>query len=368
MAVNAMSAETVSGERKPDLAASEKQHVTSLFYVTILNVVASFSVVALHTNGIFWTRPTGRLWITSNFIETWFYFAVPIFFMCTGLTLLDYPSRYSTKEYFKKRCSKVVLPFLFWSLFAFALSSFLLLKRGEAVDFNILHIVANIFNSTYRSVYWFFPPLFAIYLAIPVLAHTKEKLKLCKYMAVLGIVFVSTVPQICNLLQISYNSALTPGVISGCMIFPVLGYLCGKMEFKRWQRITIYILGLLGWAVHFAGTILLSGAGEINRTFKGYTNLPAVLQAIAVFVFVRYAIAPLLARHKKVVAIFSWFAKRTFGVYLIHSYFTEYGPGLLGVDRASILWRTVGCVGIFLLSIAITWLLQKVPFLRRIVP
>lgn len=64
MAVNAMSAKTVSGERKPDLAASEKQHVTSLFYVTILNVVASFSVVALHTNGIFWTRPTGRLWIT----------------------------------------------------------------------------------------------------------------------------------------------------------------------------------------------------------------------------------------------------------------------------------------------------------------
>lgn len=358
------------GGQQPDLVASatKKQQDTSLIYLTILNVVSCFSVVALHANGIFWSRPVGRLWITANFIETWFYFAVPVFYMCTGLTLLDYPSRYSTKEYFKKRCLKTVLPFLFWSLFAFAFSSFQLFKRGEAADFNILHIVANIFNSTYRGVYWFFPPLFVIYLAIPVLAHTKEKLRLCKYMAVLGIIFVATLPLVCNLLQITYNSALTPSVIGGYMIFPVLGYLCGKIDFKRWQRIALYILGLLGWAMHFAGTILLSADGEINGTFKGYTNLPSVLQAIGVFIFARYAIAPLMSGHEKVRTILSWFSKRTFGVYLIHSYFTEYGPSVLGIDSASILWRTFGCAGIFLLSTAITWFLQKLPLLRRIVP
>lgn len=344
------------------------QRRTSLLYLTILNVLSCFSVVALHANGIFWSRPAGRLWITSNFIETWFYFAVPVFFMCTGLTLLDYPERYSTKEYFKKRCEKTVLPFLVWSIISFVVYAVLLRREGGTVDFNVLHIIANIFNSTYRGVYWFFPPLFAIYLAIPILAHVTDKMWLCKYLTVLGIIFVSTIPLACKLLQVSYNSALTPGVIGGYMIFPILGYLCGKLDFKRQQRIALYILGFLGWAVHFTGTILISEEGEVSRIYKGYTNLPSVMQAIAIFIFVRYAVAPLVERSEKVVAVFSWFAKRTFGVYLIHSYFTKYGPTILGVSNASIIWRTVGCVGIFLLSTVIIWVMQKIPLVRRIVP
>ena len=62
-----------------------------VFYLTVLNVLSAWCVVMLHCNGIFWTRPEGRLWITSNFIETACYFAVPIFFMISGITLLDYP-------------------------------------------------------------------------------------------------------------------------------------------------------------------------------------------------------------------------------------------------------------------------------------
>ena len=71
-----------------------------VFYLTVLNVLSAWCVVMLHCNGIFWTRPEGRLWITSNFIETACYFAVPIFFMISGITLLDYPKKYSTREYF----------------------------------------------------------------------------------------------------------------------------------------------------------------------------------------------------------------------------------------------------------------------------
>lgn len=44
--------------------------LTKKLYISVLNVVSCYSVVALHTNGVFWSRPHGRLWITSNFIET----------------------------------------------------------------------------------------------------------------------------------------------------------------------------------------------------------------------------------------------------------------------------------------------------------
>ena len=66
-------------------------------YIAILNILACQSVIILHANGVFWSHPSGSLWITSNFLETFFYPAVPIFFMISGATLLDYRQRYGTK-------------------------------------------------------------------------------------------------------------------------------------------------------------------------------------------------------------------------------------------------------------------------------
>ena len=48
-------------------------------YIDVLIVFSCISVVLLHTNGIFWSHPSGILWISSNIIESAFYFAVPIF-------------------------------------------------------------------------------------------------------------------------------------------------------------------------------------------------------------------------------------------------------------------------------------------------
>lgn len=53
-------------------------------FITYLNVYASFAVVMLHNNGIVWLHPTGRTWYSAIFIETFFYCAVPLFFMITG--------------------------------------------------------------------------------------------------------------------------------------------------------------------------------------------------------------------------------------------------------------------------------------------
>ncbi|WP_432645875.1 acyltransferase family protein [Mediterraneibacter gnavus] len=53
-------------------------------------------------------------WILSLFIEKVCFFAVPVFFMITGATLIDYPKRYNLKTYVKKRINKTVIPWLAW--------------------------------------------------------------------------------------------------------------------------------------------------------------------------------------------------------------------------------------------------------------
>lgn len=88
-------------------------------YLTNLNVFASFAVVALHTNGKFWEFSYQDYWWRANIIESIFYFAVPIFFMISGATLIDYPERYSTKMFFKRRFQKVGLVYIIWSFLAY---------------------------------------------------------------------------------------------------------------------------------------------------------------------------------------------------------------------------------------------------------
>ena len=71
-------------------------------YIQILGVLSCLAVVVLHTTGCFWDFSYERYWLTANLIENLCYFAVPIFFMISGATLMDYRKRYSTEEFFKK--------------------------------------------------------------------------------------------------------------------------------------------------------------------------------------------------------------------------------------------------------------------------
>ena len=54
-------------------------------YISFTKILASFSVVILHTNGKFWHFDYNnykKYWISANLIECIFYFAVPIFVLC----------------------------------------------------------------------------------------------------------------------------------------------------------------------------------------------------------------------------------------------------------------------------------------------
>ena len=196
------------------------------FYLTLLNVLSCFCVVMIHCNSVFWTAPAGTLWISANFIETACYFAVPVFFMVSGCTLFDYQERYSTKEYFHKRFWRTVFPFLVWSLLAYANQTRIAVRDGGTPDWNLMHIMDGILNIKYLQVYWFFIPLFSVYLSIPLLAGIKDKRSAFSYGAGMGIFFVAAMPLLSKLFHIPYNGGLTPGVVSGYL------FLCWGMY---WQ-------------------------------------------------------------------------------------------------------------------------------------
>ena len=87
-------------------------------YYDLLNVISCFGVVCLHSNGYFHSFVKDLWWWLGVLIEVLFYFAVPVFFMLSGATLMTYRERYSTAQFIKKRFLKVVIPYFFWGVFS----------------------------------------------------------------------------------------------------------------------------------------------------------------------------------------------------------------------------------------------------------
>lgn len=189
------------------------------FSLTFIQVVCALAVVTLHTNGCFWSfSATERYWFTANIIECACYFAVPVFFMITGITLLDYQDKYSTREYFKKRAEKTLLPYLAWSMVGIV---FLLASKRVTPEIVTAKWIFNGLLSTdgIIDIYWFFQPLFCIYLCIPLYAAVEKgkKMETAKYLLWMGLIV--------NIFFPFLNSALNLGLQWPYRISVISNYL-----------------------------------------------------------------------------------------------------------------------------------------------
>lgn len=126
------------------------------FFLTFMTVISCVAVVILHANGVFWSFSYERVWLTANVLESVFYFAVPVFFMISGSTLLDYRDHYDTRTYAIKRVKKTVIPFLAWSLVALAFQ--LILKGYTFEKVTAYTVVDTILNSRHWGYTGFLCP------------------------------------------------------------------------------------------------------------------------------------------------------------------------------------------------------------------
>lgn len=340
-----------------------KMKKEKLFWISAANVFACLGVIILHANGVFWSFPRGRLWYTANFLETFFYWPVPIFFMLSGATLIDYRERYSTTKYFSKRIQRTLIPFLVWSIFS-------LIYRRLISGWQLgspREIISGICNTRYNVTYWFFIPLFAVYLGIPLLSAIpkKDRINLFGYLSAATFLFTSVLPTAFALLNLQYNTAIQVPVTAGYVLYVLLGYLIKNVDLDKPIRFTLYGLAILGWFVQFQGTNLLSlSAGQLVRTFKGYLNFPAVMQAVGIMVFFKYFPWEKVLHNfgqKLIINI----SRYTFGIYLIHYYLVEQVPLWFSINTDQLWWRTIGALIVFIIATAICWVLSKIPVLKK---
>lgn len=334
-------------------------------YITILSVISAIAVVLLHTNSCFWSFSRERYWFTANIIECVCYFAVPIFFMIAGVNLLDYNERYSTKDYFIKRIKKVVIPYVVWTFIGLA---YMIQKGAISIKSLNIECMLNSFidGSNIIGVYWFIPPLLLIYLCIPIFSHIdkSKKFKIYTYISIIGIILNCLVPFAINLFGLKISMSFQFVVVSKYLLYIFIGYVLDKYDFKIRDRIIIYAMGIIGLLSHIIGTYILSSkAGYIIWTFKGYTNIPCLMYSIALFVLVKE-----LGKHIKNYKIINFVASYTFAIYLLHWFIKDIIQRIFDINLHSIIWRLGAPFVIITICIFITYILRKIPIIKKIVP
>ena len=334
----------------------------------VLSVLASLCVVCLHCNFSWTYFTTYNWWFTSCIIRGICYPAVPIFLMISGATLLDYKSKYDTKTFFKKRIRKVLIPYLAWSAFAIVYAIFR--SNHDVNTLTVKSVINAIINYKYQDVFWYFPVCISIYLCMPLFASVdnKSKKSVFSYLAIAYFILNCLYPFLNTVLNIGIKIPYSIYVLTNYSFYCIVGWLINNFSLSKLYRYIIYVLGLLGFFAETFGTYFYSiRDGKINETFLGYTNLPCVLYAVALFVLFKQ-ISDYLLKNDKVYKVFDFIGKYTFSIYLLHNFVRNFIVHQFHPSTVSIWWRTVGVIPIVIICMIITWFLRKIPILKHIVP
>lgn len=338
-------------------------------YISLASVLSSLAVIYLHANSCFWTFSTARYWFTANIIESVFYFAVPVFFMISGAMLIDFHKKYDLKTYFSKRINKTVIPYLIWSFIGLILLTFYF-ETINFSDINLIYILNGLFTGKLVSIYGFFIPLFCTYLSIPLFALIPEERRkdIFIYICAVSLILNFLIPFIISVFDLDINFKLSIAVGSGYLFYTLAGYLIHKYELKQKYRLIIYVLAIIGLLMHIIGTYESSMlAGEIVKTFKGYTKLPCLLYSVGIFVFIKYDLIKIMKIN--VIKRFVNFADYyTFGIYLVHIYILYFLIKIFSINNTSIIFRLFSPIVIYLICIAVIYIIRKIPFGKKIIP
>lgn len=283
--------------------------------------------------------------------------------MLSGATLLNYRGRYSTREYAAKRIHKTLIPFLAWNLIWYVVLC--VIRDGEPFDLVVL--ISKVISNGVVDVYWFFFPLFSVYISIPFLSLLIDNRRALWALVVCSFLLESLFPQISSLFGLPWNFELGVPVMSGYLILVVLGYLLSTEDLSARKRALIYLVGVIVLTFKFVYTLLASEATfAYDKTLAGYTGFASVMQSAAVFVWFKYHDWSRLEKYGHLIARL---ASCTFGVYLIHYPILHVVVfGWMGIPMASIAFRLFGAALFFAMLLMAVMLLKRIPYVKNLMP
>ena len=334
------------------------------FYFDLLRLIAILGVIIIHESAECWydLDVNSTAWAVTNVYHSLGRWAVPVFVMISGALFLDPLRRVDTKKLYSGNILRIVTAFVFWTVFYAAVR-----LRGSGSS--LMDYIRTAVYGHYHM--WFLYMIVGLYIVVPILRCVTRSEKATEYYLAVALVFTFIIPWLMKLPVLSgYQGAyekMSFFLTLGYTGYFVAGYYLSVKELNKKQRAVLYILGIVG---QIAGIVLTWSdsvrLGHASDTYNDYLTLAVLAQSVAVFVLGKYALSRirLSERGEKLVLALS---RDCFGVYLVHPFFiTEASKYLVGdlLLRSPLLWIPVTSLGVAVVSLAVSALLNRIPLMK----
>lgn len=335
-----------------------------ILYFDLLSIAACIAVVYLHCNTIAHSFQPTPAWSQALVAEVVFFWAVPVFFMLTGANNIGYREKYDTKTFLLRRMKKLVIPYLFWSAALYVL----LTPSAPDTTLSLGGYVFGVLQNTIEPIYWFFPAIISLTLAMPVLSVLKPHRKLMWYVVGASVFLTFFMPYVCRLLDIPSTAAFFLPVAGGFVTYALLGHLLATTEVKTRHVVLVCVIAIACLAIRYGYTYVTSfEMGATNRILFEYNSVFALFPAAAVFLL--FKMIPQEGRIQRLAKPITSISGCCFGVYLIHKPIINHlFIGFLGFSYESLFIRAVCPIIVFIIACGVVYLLKKTPLTRILVP
>lgn len=149
----------------------------------------------------------------------------------------------------------------------------------------------------------------------------------------------------------------------------LLGWLLKDINFSKFKKYIIYVLGVIGILITICASYWLSiKENKMDLYFMDYETFTTFFTSIAVFIFFKSMNFSILERSKKSLALVKVITDSSLGIYLIHIIVKVYYFTYVNNNEASIKYLTLGSIIVYLVSLAIIIIMRKIPIIKNIVP
>lgn len=374
---------------KPNQSIYNMNNEKRIVWADVLRLVAIFMVVCSHCADPFNVSPEARSNPEFNFwgslYGTFLRPCVPLFVMLTGLLLL--PVHQESGLFYRKRITRVAIPFLIWSVFY---NLFPWLTKIAGLDASVvsdmfayagaspdrsaadaLHRVMLIpLNfSIYTTHLWYIYMLIGLYLFMPLLSAWYERASQRQVRVVLALWGVSLFLPYCREYVSTYVGGECAWNDFGVLYYfsGFTGYLLLGRVLRDWDGLSLgrtvllsLVLFAVGYAVTYYGFRVVTARPDASERqvelFFLYCSPNVVAMTLSWFLLVR-KVRSLPARLS---ALLRNLTKCGLGVYMIHYFVVGLGYRLVDVLSIPVSLRIpVAAVCVFAASWAVVALFYK---------
>lgn len=349
-----------------------KQVGSRILYADILRSLTIFAVIIIHVCTARWNQSFGTSeWYVLNAFMTSLRWCIPVFFMLSGIIILDPNYNLTFKKLYTKALPRLICALVFWALLYRTLSptiSLLLdIKDVTADDWH--KIYTKIFLGTPWYHLWFMYAIIALYILAPLLrvftAHAEKKHYI--YFLVLYFIFGAIVPKLNNAYQI--NISFNINELYSYTGYFIAGYFFSKFDLGTTLKRVIYITGSLALIWNITSSLYFAATHEYPGT-QYFENMGPQTMLIAFFVFT--LAKDLISNSTSIQKLqdnkyITLLANCTLGIYLAHDLFNILLK-LVGINTGSfpaILSVPLLSLFVYLASLGLVIIIRKIPILNK---